>query len=55
MIPTPFELIVDIILKLSSKPLSFVIISTFSIDPPTRVDLNDMFGCPIAIILGGVV
>ena len=53
--PTPFELIVGITLKLSSKPLSFVIISTFSIDPPTMVDLNDIFGCPIATILGGVV
>ena len=53
--PTPFELVVGKILRLSSKPLSFVIISTFSTDPPTMVDLNDIFGWPTAIILGGVV
>ena len=53
--PTPFELIVGMTLKLSSKPLSFVMIDTFSTEPPTKVDLVDMSGWPIATTLGGVV
>ena len=44
IIPTPFELTVGITLSLSSKPLSLVIIDTFSTDPPTKVVLNEILG-----------
>ena len=55
MTPTPFELIVGIIFKVSANPLSLVIISTLSTELPSNVVLVDNTLLPIATTLGAIV
>ena len=51
--PTPFELEVAIILRLSPKLLSLVITSTSWTEPPASVALVTIESFPIAITVGG--